>query len=218
MDEVHNVYRAAEQALVALLLCDESQEAERGLMVDGKTMLENRAGLELTLRQWWRDDANRVRSLSLVAVDVDHLREINRQMGIAAGDRIMEIIALQASELLRKNRGFDKAFRIDRRELILFLGDTGPHGAACAAERVRQTIRATRYEHADVAREVTVSCGVTDARPEDTVRTLIDRVLKTVRECKRSGGDHTLIDEGDGPAEIDPPDYRMEPQTVRLFD
>jgi len=215
-DAGHRLRDATGVSLSELILKDSSRESESGLLIDGSTLLRNRAGLELVLRDWWKEDPNHVRPLSIVALGVDKFGEINARVGVLAGDRLLEGLADLIRGLLRQNRGYDVATRLDGRRLILVLGDTPPHGAACAAERIRQTLQAAKIESQGESIPVSVSCGVTDARPEDTSRTLIDRALRTMREGTDRGGNLTVIDEGDGPREYEPPDYAVEATSISL--
>jgi len=220
-DAHHRLRDGIEPLLTPLIAgepVDSDEAAEPNLRLDETTGLKNRAGLEQVLCQWWQDDPNRVRQLSVVLLDVDRFGTINERFGVPAGDRMLVAIAKVVAGLLRKNRGFDVAARFDGQRLLLVLGDTGPHGATSAAERARQAVEAADFELREERITVTLSCGVTDVRHDDTSKTLFDRAMKTVRACKPDGGNRTLLDEGNGPEEVEPPQYNVESHCITLND
>ncbi len=76
-------------------------------------------------------------SLSLMLVDVDHLRDINLRYGHEVGDSVLVEIA----KILRSSvREIDVPARWGGEELVAVLHETDAEGAAVVAERVRRRV------------------------------------------------------------------------------
>lgn len=76
-------------------------------------------------------------SLSLMLVDVDHLRDINLRFGHEVGDSVLVEIA----KILKSSvREIDMPARWGGEELVAVLHETDAEGAAVVAERVRRRV------------------------------------------------------------------------------
>src|SRR6185295_5129390 len=121
--------------------------------------------------------------LSVVMLDIDGFKVVNDELGHAAGDETLRIVA---NVLQRQSRSIDVICRYGGDEFAVLLVETGKDGALLYAERVRRQIEAASFGH---GRTVTVSLGVAclpedvGAVPEDLV-TAADWALY---EAKRAG-------------------------------
>ncbi len=134
--------------------------------------------MELWLKQWRADDANRQRQLSAIMLDVDNTAGLNTQWGTRIGDLILNSLGTMINGVLRKNRGIDFTVRYTGQRYVVVLADTGPRGANSAAERIRQTIEQCYFEHPLGKIQVTISAGVSDIRAHDSLDTLFDRLQR----------------------------------------
>lgn len=98
------------------------------------------------------------RSLSLLALDIDHFKRINDSWGHAAGDAVLQAFAAACRAALRE---YDILGRVGGEEFAVALPNTGADGAAIIAERVRRQVEAMALPVAGPA--VTVSIGVAAA-------------------------------------------------------
>lgn len=139
------------------------------------------------------------RPLSLVVMDVDTLKQVNDAGGHAAGDRVLERIAVLLEQTSRREDG---VFRIGGDEFALVLPETAPDGANVLAERVRRTVERGRVG-TDGQQGLTLSLGVASlpmhaVNPDE----LFERADTAMYEVKRSGGNAvstaSLRDEGPG--------------------
>ncbi len=108
--------------------------------------------------------------VSLLMIDVDHLRRINGQHGHLAGDRAL----LQVTKaVLAATREYDIAARFGGDEFCVLLPHTSVDGAQIVAERIRAQV-----ERAGTELGLTVSVGVASVpaggSPEELI-TLADR-------------------------------------------
>ena len=76
-------------------------------------------------------------SLSLMLIDIDHLREINLKHGHEIGDQVL----IEVSRILKSSvREIDMPARWGGEELVTVLHETDADGASVVAERVRRRI------------------------------------------------------------------------------
>lgn len=76
-------------------------------------------------------------SLSLMIIDIDHLRDINLRHGHEVGDQVL----IEVAKVLRSSvREIDMPARWGGEELVAVLHETDAEGAAVVAERVRRRV------------------------------------------------------------------------------
>lgn len=181
--------------------------------VDPLTGIMSRTALDATLDEHWKKDPHRARAVSLTVIDLDHFAKLNRNHGPALGDRVLRAIA----QLLESDSPTDccvARFAGQRFALLSFdrdlkqiVGDT---------ERMRQTIEMVRLEHGERDLEITVSCGVVAAIPDDTHETLYARAIESVQEAKRYGRNRSFVHEGEYPTPVVPPNFALNEKHVSL--
>lgn len=97
---------------------------------------------------------------ALVAVDVDHFKEVNDQHGHAAGDRVLAFVG----EVLRRHlRERDLAVRMGGEEFAVLLQGMHPSAAQAVAERLRRDLERLAAQGAGLP--ITASLGVALATP-----------------------------------------------------
>ena len=188
------------------------------LQTDSLTSLVSRPGLEHVLQTWWRDDPGRKRPLSIVLGDIDGLAKVNEQQGPLCGDRLIRAMGELFGDSLRKNRGFDVSARFAGQQFVALLGDTTQRDATNAAERIRQRVVAATFEHDGARIECGLSCGVVEARYDDSSATLFKRAQQAVRQAKWAGHNQTWVYEGAEPVHVSPLPYNVAARTVVLDD
>jgi diguanylate cyclase (GGDEF)-like protein len=108
--------------------------AEARSAADDLTGLPNRRALQGNLRRMTAQAGRALSCLSLVTLDVDHLRRLNENLGDSKGDLALAAVAHTAAELLRTS---DLATRVEGGEFVLVLPDTHKDGAIEVAEKIR---------------------------------------------------------------------------------
>jgi diguanylate cyclase (GGDEF)-like protein len=147
--------------------------------IDPLTGLLNRRGLEerfaVELARAKRDQ----RSLSVVAVDVDHFKRVNDEHGHQAGDRALVWLA---SMLCEHTRGADIVARVGGEEFVIVLpGADGPSTLELA-ERLRAAIA-----DGDAEIPFTISAGVASALAPSTAHTLLGAADRALYAAKHAG-------------------------------
>jgi diguanylate cyclase (GGDEF)-like protein len=157
---------------------------------DAMTMLGNRRAFHERLEAEVERARRHRRTLSLVLLDTDTLKNVNDQWGHLAGDRV---IVRLASLLDRQRRTEDGAYRIGGDEFALILPETPSSGGSILAERLRRRIQRERLGVGEDL-HLTVSVGVSSF-PEHAVNAdeLFERADTALYEVKRSGGNAVAI-------------------------
>ncbi len=108
--------------------------------------------------------------VSLILVDIDHLKIVNDVHGHHVGDRLLQIVARTLQDALRES---DQLFRICGGEFAVLAWHTGAETATWEAEQLRKAVENIALELDDKTLHPTVSLGVA---------TIPDRGRETTRD------------------------------------
>ncbi len=159
---------------------------------DPWTRLYNRRFLEAAL-PGEVERARRYRQpFALLALDVDHFKEVNDLHGHPAGDRVLAEIA---KVLLDCTRSCDSAVRIGGDEFLVLLPATSLSGVRRISDRILERIRALSFGDAREPFRVTVSGGVAMADTHSTVESLTAEADRALYVAKRAGRDAIRLPE-----------------------
>ena len=137
-------------------LAVEREDAVRLANTDALTGLYNRRYADDVLVRLVAD-AERGRPFSVVALDVDGLKQVNDGRGHEAGDRVLKRVA----ETLRLQlRGADLAIRLGGDEFLALLPGTRHVQAQAVAARLRRAVET--HDWSDVGDEISISCGAAE--------------------------------------------------------
>ena len=124
--------------------------------------------------------------LSIIMLDVDHLRRLNDDFGHQAGDEVLQRIADLVRTALRKE---DMLVRFGGEQFLVMLPEVSGPGAVVVAGRIRRSVSDTMIEAAGHSLQVTVSLGVAarlDEGPE-SVDGLVARAESALALAKQRG-------------------------------
>jgi diguanylate cyclase (GGDEF)-like protein len=139
-------------------------------------LLNRRAFLE-RLQEETRRAARHPAPLSLLLLDVDHLKELNDDGGHDAGDAALIAVA---AAIQISCRSIDVGARWGGDEFTVLLPSTSKDDARAVAERIQETLR---------ARGTTVSVGISSAVPDRPSTDLLSAADASLYEAKRAGRD-----------------------------
>ena len=120
---------------------------------------------------------------SICFFDLDQFKGINDMHGHAVGDEVLVKVARIAAATVRTG---DYLGRYGGEEFVIILPATGLDHAEAFAERLRQTMEKSKFEPLPPGR-VTISCGVAEYQPPETVDDLMARVDKALFLAKEKG-------------------------------
>ena len=130
--------------------------------------------------------------LSMIALDIDHFKEINDKYGNNIGNDVLTVIARAIRE---KSRPYDGVGRYEADMFLLVLPGVIGQDAEKIAERILKGILNTNISLLD-GREVNVgiSAGVASATritAATEIEALIEQAIEAVAHAKREGGNQS---------------------------
>ncbi len=134
-------------------LRETNRALERLSLTDGLTGLWNRRHFDQMLAHEWVSARRYGTPLSVVMFDVDRFKRVNDRFGHVTGDRVLTALA---KCLQKQTREADILTRYGGEEFALLLPQTDGQPALTLAERSRQAVAHSIWEHGPV----TVSAGI----------------------------------------------------------
>jgi diguanylate cyclase (GGDEF)-like protein/PAS domain S-box-containing protein len=181
MQELHATTRDVTERKQA-----ELQLAERALR-DPLTGLANRAALLQRLREALDRSERLPTTVALLFCDLNRFKQVNDELGHAAGDRLLVTVAERLRDAVR---GADLVARLGGDEFVVICQDVhGPDEALAVAARIVEAMRAP-LTLAD--RQVTPSASIgvaLAAGHDDRVEALLARADQAMYQAKQRGGD-----------------------------
>lgn len=169
------------------------QQAREQASIDPLSGILNRRGFDLEIERLCSSAADPSMPLSIVMFDIDHFKKINDHYGHAFGDLVIHAVAQSLVALTQRK---DTAARLGGEEFVLLLPDTPVRGAREVAERIRRAIAGGRITTRDAESpigQVTVSCGVAQVLPDESVDDAMLRADRALYGAKQSGRNRTLL-------------------------
>lgn len=157
---------------------------ETQAMLDSLTGLPNRRGFDRIAMDAIADARREQKALSAILLDLDHFKRLNDTHGHLAGD---EVLTGFADDVRRCLRDADIICRWGGEEFIILLKDTNSTGARRVAEKIRLLAEQHTYVFTGAALQVTVSLGLTELHPGDTLQSLIARADQALYSAKQNG-------------------------------
>lgn len=167
-------------------LHDERAQLRHAAGTDPLTGLANRATLLPRLSQALAGAVRKDRPLCVIMADLDRFKQVNDSYGHQVGDQVLRDTAARLGTAVRD---FDLVGRYGGEEFIAVLQDTPLEIARQIAERVRGRIGDHPFNIQDLSLRVTISQGIAQAQPGDSVESLIHRADTALYAAKAAGRD-----------------------------
>lgn len=170
-------------------LFEQVNELEAGR--DVLTRLLNRKFLPVVLGKEIAYARQRGNCFAVLAVDVDHFKQINDRFGHDAGDQVLQQLATLLSN---HSRGGDYVFRLGGEEFLMLLVDVSADSALKAAETLRKKIAADlfRLPH-EQSLQVTVSIGLALHNGHPDYQRLLRRADEALYRAKHGGRNRVVV-------------------------
>ena len=177
-----------------LLMCNDrsARELERAARVDYLTDCYNRRAIEELGARVMAAARRHGMSLAVLVIDLDHFKQINDELGHAAGDEAL----VRTVERIRDGlRSEDLLGRLGGEEFVVLMPNTDSTSAVAAAERIREDFNALPLVLGEERRPVTLSIGVAVLAPADRLFSqLLQRADRAMYAAKKAGRDLVMAD------------------------
>ena len=173
--------RHLRQALVA------SKQFERWSLEDALTGIANRRHFEKSLAERLPAAAAADRPLTVAMVDIDKFKSVNDRFTHQVGDRVLKIVAAIMASQVREN---DLPARWAGDEFVILFDDATELVARQICERIRVAVADFDWESVAPGLRMSVSIGLSEARPGDTAESVLHRSDESMYKIKPVGLTH----------------------------
>jgi diguanylate cyclase (GGDEF)-like protein len=162
---------------------------ERLATVDGLTGLRNRRWLDDAFTRQLERAVRTGQPVTLVMIDLDHFKKLNDEYGHLIGDAVLG----RVGELLTAGlRPHDLLARFGGEEFAVLLPGMGVNASLAIAERLRVSVeRDARVNGETPLPKTTISLGLAESRPDETLSSLLVRADGALYRAKRAGRNRT---------------------------
>lgn len=163
--------------------------------IDGLTGLPNRRRLEDYLDQIWRHIDQRVQTLTIAMIDIDHFKTYNDRHGHLAGDHTLRQVA--GSLLKARRRSSDLLARFGGEEFIYVMPGANLDAGKDQAERFRLAVLEQNIRlHPTAGDEhLSISVGVACGTPQTcSAKSVIEAADQALYKAKEGGRNRVHVD------------------------
>lgn len=158
---------------------------------DSLTGIANRRAIDERLTAEIQRAARFGHPLTVGLIDVDDFKQVNDALGHAAGDAVLQRLAVL---LERELRTIDVAGRYGGEEFLIVLPETDAAGAAIAATRILAAVRCDRHLFLAARQPSTVSIGISEFETNGRSSSeLLDAADGALYRAKREGKNRVVI-------------------------
>ena len=163
------------------------EQVRRDAMTDALTNLANRKALDENLQRAHAAARESGGHLSLAVVDIDHFKRFNDTFGHQTGDQVLRYVASVLGRVCAEPRF---AARYGGEEFAMLFPSESAVDVESAVNAVREEIagrQLRRRSTNDALGAVTISAGIAQLRPGETIAALIERADAALYTSKRTG-------------------------------
>jgi diguanylate cyclase (GGDEF)-like protein len=169
---------------------DELSKAQELIHIDDVTGLYNQRKLYKDLSALVEKFHKESEPFSVLFIDLDHFKRVNDNYGHLIGTKLLEVVAVDISSLLRDT---DTMYRYGGDEFVVILPGAGSGAGKLVGERILNKIKEKSYafemHNKECSMKLSVSIGVaefpTDAKSSEEVLAIADRMMYEAKESGR---------------------------------
>jgi diguanylate cyclase len=178
--QIHRIHQKLTEQVEALGKMEvRTEEVYKLAVLDPLTGLNNRRSGEQRLAQEMSRSARYGHPLTILALDLDGLKQINDRFGHPAGDELIKSFAERLNKVIR---GSDLAVRLGGDEFLVLLPECKPEGVHQVLSRLSGLTVDCKGHSIDVS----FSAGWTNFAPGESADELLRRADDALYENKRA--------------------------------
>ena len=182
-------HEAERSQLDAARLRIRADDLDHQANTDPLTRLPNRRALDRQLPPLMGRSRDTRQPICVAMIDMDHFKRVNDEHGHATGD---EVLNAMATLLRAVTRDSDMAVRVGGEEFLLVFADTTLECAEQACERLLASVRGYHWGALAPDLACTVSVGLAELSPGETVADWLARADAALYQAKDSGRDQII--------------------------
>ncbi len=169
-------------ALVYWAISGYQNKIEKMATTDTLTGLANRLTIEQALSSSSETAKKQAAPLCIAMLDIDHFKAINDRYGHLLGDRVLREVAQHFQQWSTQKHSVG---RWGGEEFLIVMPDTPLAKASELVDNIRRTLSETAIP--SLPDMLTISAGITQLKPDDTIETFIDRADLLLYKAKNNG-------------------------------
>jgi len=180
-------------------LFERNDELESGR--DVLTRLLNRKFMPVVLSKQVSQSRTQKTAFAVLAIDIDHFKQVNDTHGHQAGDSVLQQLALI---LLNNSRSGDYLFRLGGEEFLLIAVDMDATRARTVAEKLRKSVERESfllYDGKELKATISVGVACFDGHPD--YQRVLRKADDALYQAKNSGRNRVVVAMGGGASEVD---------------
>jgi len=159
------------------------QDALAAAHRDPLTGIGNRGALRRALQREMQLAQRQEQPLTLIAIDIDHFKQVNDDHGHDIGDCVLKAVADNLAGALRAS---DQLFRFGGEEFVALLSNTTADQGQVVAERLRSAVATSPCRCEEATIHAAVSLGLAEWAGDDE-RELFKRADAALYRAKKEG-------------------------------
>ncbi len=178
----------AEIGDLAAQLTESLKQVEHLAVTDTLTQTFNRRKFDEIVDTVDQPQGAGLDTFSVIMLDIDHFKNVNDRFGHSVGDEVLKLLCRLIRGLVRQG---DVLIRWGGEEFLVLLPETTIGEAQPLAERIRGEVATANV--AGVG-HISISLGVAQLRPDDTIDDLIGRVDQALYQAKQTGRNRVVLE------------------------
>jgi diguanylate cyclase (GGDEF)-like protein len=162
---------------------------KRAAEIDSLTKLPNRFAFQERFKQELETLTVTTDPVSLCLGDVDDFDQLNRNFGLNAGDKALQLITQQMQKCLGPD---DFIARYSADKFVLIMPLKSAQSGLKILHDICQQIRQTPFKCRSESLNITLSFGITELTPDDAAGSAFQRASDALTAVKEAGGDDCL--------------------------
>jgi len=158
--------------------------------IDGMTGLANRRDIMEKIDRESTRSHRHQHPFTILLVNIDDFKKVNDTHGYNTGDDVLVEIARVLRSCVRNE---DICARWGGEEFLILLPETGAENSLPVANKILEATRRTEFKANRPGIHITVSIGVCEHNPAQTVQECIARVHQALLQAKRDGKNRYIV-------------------------